>query len=31
MAANNYSPKLEQALPGHEPLPRRDGMGTIVP
>jgi predicted regulator of Ras-like GTPase activity (Roadblock/LC7/MglB family) len=31
MAANNYGPKLEQALPGHEPMPRRDGMGTIVP
>jgi predicted regulator of Ras-like GTPase activity (Roadblock/LC7/MglB family) len=31
MAANNYAPKLEQALPGHEPMPRRDGMGTIVP
>ena len=31
MAANNYAPKLEQTLPGHGPLPRRDGMGTIVP
>jgi len=31
MAANNYAPRLEQSLPGHEPLPRRDGMGTIVP
>lgn len=31
MAANNYAPRLEQALPGHEPLPRRDGMGTVVP
>jgi len=31
MAANNYTPRLEQALPGHETLPRRDGMGTIVP
>ncbi len=31
MAANNYAPRLEQALPGHEPVPRRDGMGTIVP
>ena len=29
MAANNYAPKLEQALPGHEA--RRDGLGTIVP
>jgi predicted regulator of Ras-like GTPase activity (Roadblock/LC7/MglB family) len=31
MAANNYAPKLEQTLPGHGALPRRDGMGTIVP
>ena len=31
MAANNYAPKLEKALPGYESLPRRDGMGTIVP
>jgi len=31
MAANNYAPKIEQTLPGHETLPRRDGMGTIVP
>jgi predicted regulator of Ras-like GTPase activity (Roadblock/LC7/MglB family) len=31
MAANNYTPRLEQALPGHETLPRRDAMGTIVP
>jgi len=31
MAANNYAPKMEQTLPGHEPIPRRDGMGTIVP
>ena len=29
MAANNYAPKIEQTLPGHEP--RRDGLGTIVP
>jgi hypothetical protein len=29
MAANNYAPKVEQALPGYQP--RRDGMGTIVP
>ena len=28
---NNYAPRLEQALPGHEPLPRKDGTGTIVP
>lgn len=31
MSCNNYAPKLEQALPGNEPLPRRDGMGTVVP
>ena len=31
MACNNYMLKLEQSLPGYEPLPRRDGMGTIVP
>lgn len=31
MAAKNYLPRLEQALPGHEPVPRRDSMGTIVP
>ena len=31
MAANNYALKLDQALPGHETMPRRDGMGTIVP
>ncbi|MGD0353497.1 MAG: hypothetical protein ABSB38_08410 [Dehalococcoidia bacterium] len=30
MAANNYTPKLEQALPGHEALPRRDSIGTVV-
>jgi predicted regulator of Ras-like GTPase activity (Roadblock/LC7/MglB family) len=30
MAANNYAPKLEQALPGHEALPRRDGVETVV-
>jgi len=29
MAAHNYAPKIEQALPGYQP--RRDGMGTIVP
>jgi len=31
MACNNYVPRMEQSLPGREPLPRRDGMGTIVP
>lgn len=30
MAANNYSFKLEQALPGHQPLPSGNGMGTSV-
>jgi predicted regulator of Ras-like GTPase activity (Roadblock/LC7/MglB family) len=30
MAANNYSSKLEQALPGHQPLPSGNGMGTSV-
>jgi predicted regulator of Ras-like GTPase activity (Roadblock/LC7/MglB family) len=27
----NYVSKLEQALPGRQPLPRKDGMGTIIP
>jgi len=31
MASANFAPRLEQALPGHGSLPRRDGMGTIVP
>jgi predicted regulator of Ras-like GTPase activity (Roadblock/LC7/MglB family) len=31
MAANNYVPRLEQALPGHEPMPNRNGIGTVVP
>jgi hypothetical protein len=31
MACANYAPRLEQALPGQGSLPRRDGMGTIVP
>jgi predicted regulator of Ras-like GTPase activity (Roadblock/LC7/MglB family) len=30
MANNNYAPRLEQALPGHVSIPRRDGKGTIV-
>jgi predicted regulator of Ras-like GTPase activity (Roadblock/LC7/MglB family) len=29
-AANIYAPKLEQALPGHEPIPNRNGIGTVV-
>jgi predicted regulator of Ras-like GTPase activity (Roadblock/LC7/MglB family) len=31
MACTNFGPRLEQSLPGREPLPKRDGMGTIVP
>jgi len=31
MACTNFAPRLEQSLPGHAALPRRDGMGTIVP
>lgn len=31
MACTNYTPRLEQALPGQGSLPRSDGMGTIVP
>ena len=30
MSCNNYAPRLAQALPGQESLPRRDGMGTVV-
>lgn len=30
-AITNYAPRLEQALPGRQPLPRKDGMGTIIP
>lgn len=26
-----YAPRLEQAVPGYEPLPQPDNMGTIVP
>lgn len=26
-----YAPRLEQAVPGYEPLPQPDSMGTIVP
>jgi predicted regulator of Ras-like GTPase activity (Roadblock/LC7/MglB family) len=29
MATNNYAPKLEQALPGHEPMPSRNGLETV--
>lgn len=28
---NNFAPMLEQALPGRQSLPRKDGMGTIIP
>jgi len=32
MACHNYAPRLEQSLPGQAPpMPRRDGMGTVVP
>ncbi|MBM4447006.1 MAG: hypothetical protein FJ023_06595 [Chloroflexi bacterium] len=31
MACTNFAPRLEQALPGREPLPRSDGLGTVVP
>lgn len=27
----NFAPRLEQSLPGRQPLPRKDGMGTIIP
>lgn len=30
MSCNNYAPKIEMALPGNAPLPRRDGLGTVV-
>lgn len=30
-ALMNYAPRIEQALPGRQPLPRKDGMGTIIP
>jgi len=30
-ACNNYTPRLEAALPGYEPLPQRDDMGTTIP
>ncbi len=30
-ACTNYAPRLEQALPGREPTPRKNGMGTIIP
>jgi len=30
MACNNYTPRLEQSLPGQEQTPRRDGLGTVV-
>lgn len=26
-----FAPRLEQALPGRQPTPRKDGMGTIIP
>ena len=30
-AIANYAPKLEQTLPGREPSPRKDGIGTVIP
>ena len=30
-ACNNFAPRMEAALPGREPSPRKDGTGTIVP
>jgi len=27
----DFAPRLEQALPGRQASPRRDGMGTIIP
>jgi hypothetical protein len=30
-ACTSYGPRLEQALPGREPAPRKNGMGTIIP
>lgn len=27
----SFAPRLEQSLPGRQPLPRKDGMGTIIP
>ena len=29
-SANIYAPKLEQALPGHEPIPNHNGAGTVA-
>jgi predicted regulator of Ras-like GTPase activity (Roadblock/LC7/MglB family) len=31
MSCANFASRLEGALPGHGALPKRDGMGTIVP
>ena len=28
---NSFAPRLEQALPGRQASPRKDGMGTIIP
>lgn len=30
-ACNNYTPRLEQAMPGYKPLPLNDGTRAIVP
>lgn len=29
-SAKIYAPKLEQSLPGHEVLPNREGIGTVI-
>ena len=31
MSCANFAPRLEGALPGYGTLPKRDGMGTILP
>ena len=30
-ACTSYAPRLEQAIPGHEPSPGKNGASTIVP
>jgi len=30
-ACINYAPRLEQAVPGYEPMPQRDDMETTIP
>jgi predicted regulator of Ras-like GTPase activity (Roadblock/LC7/MglB family) len=31
MSCTNFAPRLENALPGHGSLPKRDGIGTTAP